>query len=77
MTYYELLKCNAAFLRLCKRNGILIDDVEAIEIYERYKEMEAQGMKKLYIREELARKYNISTRTIYNIRDRFEATINI
>lgn len=77
MTYYELLKCNAAFLRLCKCNGILIDDVEAIEIYERYKEMEAQGMKKLYIREELARKYNISTRTIYNIRDRFEATINI
>lgn len=77
MTYYELMKLNAPFLRVCKRNGVLLDDVESIAIYEAYKAMEAQGMKKLYIREELARKYNISTRTIYNIRDRFEACIDI
>lgn len=77
MTYYELMKLNAAFLGLCRKNGVLLDDVESIEIYEQYKSMEAQGMKKLYIREELARKYNISTRTIYNIRDRFEARIEL
>ena len=32
MTYYELVKLNAPFLRVLKRNGVLLEDTEAIAI---------------------------------------------
>lgn len=77
MTYYELVKLNAPFLRVLKRNGVLMEDTEAIAIYEEYCAMEAEGLKKLFIRESLSKKYGVSTRSIYDIRHRFESPVEI
>lgn len=77
MTYYELIKLNAPLLLVMKRNGVLLDDVEAVAIYEEYNEMLAQGNKKLYINAELSRRHGVSPRSIYDIRRRFDTPIDI
>jgi len=75
MTYYEILKANKSFIQLLKKNGVVLTDVDMIQIYERYQEMCMFGYKKMYVMEKLAEEANITSRTLYVIVHRMEAEV--
>lgn len=77
MKYIELLKVNRSFLHLLKKNGVVLQDVEMIEIYEKYLQMMQTEDKRVYIMEKLADEAGITSRTLYHIIKRMETEVEI
>ncbi len=75
MTRYELLKLNQNVLQTMLENKISPTDVCKLEIYEKYKEMVAEGLKVTYIVTHLASLYGLKDRAIYTIIKRFESEL--
>lgn len=77
MKYYELLQVNKSFIQLLKKNGVVLTDVEMINIYEKYLQMIKTNEKRTYIMQKLADEAGIATRTLYVIINRMESEVSI
>ena len=75
MKVIELLKLNRQLLNVCRDEGIRIDDVRYIELYNDYRHMLAMGDKVSYIVALLAVRYNVSERKVYSLINRLIADI--
>ena len=64
MTIYDLLKDNVAILRRFHKNGVAVDSIRFIPIYEDWTSLLAEGHKKQYIEQVLADKYGYTARYI-------------
>lgn len=67
MTNYEILKMNASLLHLLNKNGVSINDVNYIDIFDEFTKMKQQGLKVRYIAITLAQKYGMTDRSIFKI----------
>ena len=72
MRTIEVLKLNKSLLCILQNVGIRIDDVRYIELYNDYKALLNNGEKVSYIVAMLAKKYNISERTVYGLLKRLQ-----
>lgn len=64
MTIYDLLKDNVAILRRFHKNGVAVDSIRFIPLYEDWQRLQAEGNKKQYAEQWLADKYGYTTRYI-------------
>lgn len=64
MTIYDLLKDNLATLRRFHRNGVAVDSIRFIPLFEDWERMVSQGYKKQYIEQVIADKYGYKPRYI-------------
>lgn len=64
---YTLLKGNEALLRELARNGVAIEEVHNLAIYEDFVRLTEEGHKALYVVGHLCEKYLKSERTIWRI----------
>lgn len=77
MKYYELLQVNKSFIQLLKKNGVVLADVEMINIYEKYLQMIKTNEKRTYIMQKLADEAGIASRTLYVVINRMESEVSI
>lgn len=77
MKVIELLKLNRQLLNVCRAEGIRINDVRYIELYNGYRHMLAIGDKVSYIVALLAVRYNVSERKVYSLIKRLQADCNL
>ena len=64
MTIYDLLKDNVAILRRFHKNGVAVDSIRFIPIYEQWESLLAEGHKKQYIEQVLADRFGYNPRYI-------------
>lgn len=64
---YEMLKGNEALLRNLARNGVAIEEVHNIPIYEDFVRLTNDGLKPLHVVGHLCEKYLKSERTMWRI----------
>lgn len=64
MTIYDLLTDNVAILRRFHRNGVPTQSVRFLPLYERWRQMLADGYKKQYIEGVLAEQFGYTPRYI-------------
>lgn len=67
MTTYELLRINESLLQTLSKNGVSVNDVNYLEVFDEFMKMKEQGMKVRYIALSLADKYGLSDRSIFKI----------
>lgn len=67
MTTYEILKMNKSLLQTLSKNGVSVNDVNYLNMFDEFMEMKKQGLKVRYIALTLAEKYNLSDRSIFKI----------
>lgn len=77
MKYYELLQVNKSFIQLLKKNGVVLTDVEMINIYEKYLQMIKTNEKRTYIMQKLADEAGIASRTLYVVINRMKSEVSI
>lgn len=77
MKYYELLQVNKSFIQLLKKNGVVLTDVEMINIYEKYLKMIKTSEKRTYIMQKLADEAGIALRTLYVVINRMESEVTM
>lgn len=58
---------NASLLQLLNKNGVSVNDVNYIGIFDEFMEMKKQGLKVRYIAITLAEKYGMTDRSIFKI----------
>lgn len=64
MTIYDLLKDNVAILRRFHKNGVAVDSIRFLPIYEDWMQLLTTGQKKQYIEQVLSDKYGYTARYI-------------
>lgn len=67
MKVYEMVSLFRSLLSRMRDNGIKVDDIDYIEMYEEYLDMKDRGEKVTYIMSLLADKYEVSERTLYRV----------
>lgn len=77
MKYYELLQVNKSSIQLLKKNGVVLTDVEMINIYEKYLQMIKTNEKRTYIMQKLADEAGIASRTLYVVINRMKSEVSI
>lgn len=77
MKYFELLQVNKSFIQLLKKNGVVLSDVEMLQIYEKYLQMIQTDEKRTYIMQKLADEAGIALRTLYVVINRMESEVSI
>lgn len=64
MTIYDLLRDNLAILRRFHRNGVAVDSIRFLPLYEDWVRMVDKGLKKQYVEQVLSDKYGYTPRYI-------------
>lgn len=77
MLAIDLVKISECLLKSLSKIGIKTGDFKYIEMYDEYKKLEGEGMKKEYIRTMLASKYKTSETTIFRVVSRLEKHVKI
>lgn len=77
MTAYEILKMNESLLQTLSNNGVNVNDVNYLGVYEEFIQMKQQGLKVRYIAITLAEKYNLTDRAIFKIVKRLSQVSSI
>lgn len=75
MNIYELIKTNQSVLNVLKENGVTVNDVNNLAIYEEFLEMKSHGHKTVYCATVIADKYGKSLRLVYNIIKHFRKSV--
>lgn len=75
MTHYELLKSGESLLNTIRKNGVTVDDVRYLEVFENLERMEREGHKKTFIVAYLCNQYDISEATLYRVANRMRRAI--
>ncbi len=58
---------NKSLLQTLSKNGVSVNDVNYLNMFDEFMEMKKQGLKVRYIALTLAEKYNLSDRSIFKI----------
>lgn len=66
MTQIELLKSTSSLLMLLKNNGMRVRDIDMLPIVLEAEEMTNNGKQRVQTIQYLAKKYNISVRSVYS-----------
>lgn len=77
MKVIEILNLNRELLKIFRKVGIRLDDVQYIDLYNEYKELQSKGNKVSYIVAVLADRYGISERKVYSLIKRFQSDCNL
>lgn len=77
MKAFELLKVNESLLKAMDDLSLSINDVKYIKMLREYEDMMTEGLKKTYIVQTLADKYEIAERTLYRVIDKLMQEVNI
>ena len=75
-TVYDLVKRNFTDLKLLARSGVEIEEVNNIDIYEKFTKLQQDGLKTTYIVAFLCDEYAVSERTIWRIIQKFRRSVN-
>ena len=65
MKVFELLNFNRESIKIMRRCGVRLNDVDYIGLFVEYRRMVAEGEKVTYVVARLAEKYAISVRQVY------------
>ena len=76
MNIADFLKQNRAVVSAIKKNHILPEDLELIEMYEEATAMLSRGEKTSFVAASMADKYGFSERHYYRVMGRLGQTIN-
>lgn len=76
MTGYELLMLNRGILQTMKEASLDIGDIKYLPMYKEYVRLMKEGHKKTYIVQYLSDEYEISTRNVYRVIDKFSCNIH-
>lgn len=77
MKVIEILNLNKELLKIFRKVGIRLDDVQYIDLYNEYRELLSKGNKVSYIVAVLADRYSISERKVYSLIKRFQSDCNL
>ena len=77
MKVIEILNLNKELLKIFRKVGIRLDDVQYIDLYNEYRELQDKGNKVSYIVAVLADRYDISERKVYTLIKRFQSDCNL
>lgn len=77
MKIIEILNLNRELLKIFRKVGIRLDDVQYIELYNEYQVLQKEGNKVSYIVAVLADRYGISERKVYSLIKRFQSDCNL
>lgn len=77
MKVIEILNLNKELLKIFRKVGIRLDDVQYIELYNEYQVLQKEGNKVSYIVAILADRYGISERKVYSLIKRFQSDCNL
>lgn len=77
MKAFELLKVNESLLKAMDGLSLSINDVKYIGMFQEYERMMSEGLKKTYIVQTLADKYDIAERTLYRVIDKMMQDVKI
>ena len=77
MKAFELLKVNESLLKAMEKYSLSISDVKYINLLRDYESMNKDGLKKTYIVQVLADKYEIAERTLYRAIDKLMQEIDV
>ena len=77
MKAFELLKVNESLLKAMDNMSLSINDVKYINMLREYETMMSEGLKKTYIVQMLADKYEIAERTLYRVIDKLMQEVKI
>ena len=67
MKIYELLSTNSTLIQTMEKHGIASSDIKYLPVYEEYISLKNKGVKSRCISRDVAKKFNISERTVYYI----------
>lgn len=77
MKVIEILNLNKELLKIFRKVGIRLEDVQYIDLYNEYRELQSKGNKVSYIVAVLADRYGISERKVYSLIKRFQSDCNL
>ena len=77
MTAYELIRLNERLLQAMSMAAVQVDDVRHIPMYEEYKRLTGDGIKRTYIMRYLSDEYTMSERQVYRIVERMSKAITV
>lgn len=77
MKVIEILNLNKELLKIFQKVGIRLEDVQYIDLYNEYRELQSKGNKVSYIVAVLADRYGISERKVYSLIKRFQSDCNL
>ncbi|MEI3469530.1 MAG: hypothetical protein V8Q76_12945 [Bacteroides intestinalis] len=77
MKVIEILNLNRELLKIFRKVGIRLEDVQYIDLYNEYRELQSKGNKVSYIVAVLADRYGISERKVYSLIKRFQSDCNL
>ena len=77
MKVIEILNLNKELLKIFRKVGIRLEDVQYIDLYNEYRELLSKGNKVSYIVAVLADRYGISERKVYSLIKRFQSDCNL
>ena len=67
MKIHELLSMNSVLFQTMEKHGIASSDIKYLPVYQEYILLKSKGGKSRCISREVAKKFNISERTVYYI----------
>lgn len=65
MKVFELLEFNRESIKIMRRAGVKLNDVDYIGLYSEYNQMVKDGEKVTYVAARMAEKYGVSVRQVY------------
>lgn len=77
MKVIEIINLNKELLKIFRKAGIRLDDVQYIDLYNEFRELQGKGNKVSYIVAVLADRYGISERKVYSLIKRFQSDCNL
>ena len=76
MTHYDIIKLAESVLMTVVKNGVNVQDVVYLKVYEEYTRMEREGHKKTFIVDYLSDLYGVPVATIYRIAKRMRTELS-
>ena len=76
MTHYDIIKLAESVLMTVVKNGVNVQDVGYLKVYEEYTRMEREGHKKTFIVDYLSELYGVPVPTIYRIAKRMRTALS-
>lgn len=77
MNIYEILVANRSLMALLKKNGVNLNDIDNLKIYEEFLGMKSHNHKTVYCVAVLSEKYGRTQRAIYNIIKHFRQNVEL
>lgn len=77
MNVYDVLKMAESVLQTVEANNIHVGDVKRLQMYEDYRRLKRERLKKTYIVNYLVDQYGVPEPTVYRLIKRMERTVKL